>query len=1075
MGEDETAEGMDADADRRLQRTSSHNSVASSKSRRSARIRIRSQTRSPVVLDKGLTSFPSLSPETAPKNPRARAPNAALSPRSPVPASPKDVASTVAALTVVTPSTQLRTALFDDSPLAEHLVPGTLHHTTDEHIERLAARNGAVALIRQLAEDVAQRDAQMSALQRRAEEREKVLRKMLLECEVSNMDIEARLHRATAGEDTGTVKRSSRSLNKLGAKAKEEADTSASAGTIDDMVNQAMSESVGDDASSFDVDSPTTRSSRQPSIRTGTGNTASSEDASRSGKPGAGAGAGGTQRGTSRAWVDYLWSGNGTSRKSSGNSSAASEEPMDETGTARPLKPTAPGARRKGLTSDLFRPPSEAAADRKVPPDTDAGQVSGSRSRQSSTSVAAWAVKLVAGAARPMDEQRAADDRPASAGASSGHSRRVSSSTKPLESAKSALSKISGIRLGGQGTLRTSSLGIGPNGTIKGVTSPRHSIVASSPGTSMMVNSPITAGPVEMDAILPPDTQPPTLHQTYNHHHPTDYITDRFGFIYDQRQKLRKKAAADENRLEVDASLKTEMLSPATDSFAIQGEGQGQPADDAKDPASPVSNSRPESPDSHQEEAKSQKATKRWQDYLMIATFPTELLSHTPAGGRMPTVEAAENAGTARAQVTVAEGGSLLPSTLNAQPSASTVVAEHAMFAKPTSSDSASMPDAKEQRQEPVRMLVEQLTELHDSLQRDRTVKWNEFLRKVRAERRREGEAAITSDGRPDARLMPEVGLADGEMVGVAGLGNKGKIGRAKWQEFKRLVLNGIPVAYRAKIWAECSGASELRTPGYYDDLVKNGVDDPIIVTQIGMDVNRTLTDNVFFREGPGVVKLNEVLLAYSRRNPELGYCQGMNLIAASLLLIVPTAEDAFWLLTSMIENILPPNYYDHSLLASRADQQVLRQYVAQLLPNLSAHLDELGIELEALTFQWFLSVFTGCLSAEALFRVWDVVLCTNDGSTFLFQVALALLSLNEKALLRCKTPAGVYSYINHQMTNHAISIDGLIHASDALKKVVTRAEVEEKRTKVIDTELRGRRPLTTRNFSSNDDPASKT
>jgi hypothetical protein len=116
----------------------------------------------------------------------------------------------------------------------------------------------------------------------------------------------------------------------------------------------------------------------------------------------------------------------------------------------------------------------------------------------------------------------------------------------------------------------------------------------------------------------------------------------------------------------------------------------------------------------------------------------------------------------------------------------------------------------------------------------------------------------------------------------------------------------------------------------------------------------------------------------------------------------------------------------------------------------LSSHLELLEIELEALTFQWFLSVFTDCLSAEALFRVWDVVLCMHDGSTFLFQVALALLKLNEKLLLQCDTPAGVYHYINHQMTNHAISIDGLIQASDALGKVIKRKDVEERRERAV-------------------------
>jgi hypothetical protein len=362
----------------------------------------------------------------------------------------------------------------------------------------------------------------------------------------------------------------------------------------------------------------------------------------------------------------------------------------------------------------------------------------------------------------------------------------------------------------------------------------------------------------------------------------------------------------------------------------------------------------------------------------------------------------------------------------------------------------------------------------------------------VRAERRKEGEAAAaaSSDRSLTAVDTPEATLADGEVIGIAGLGNKGKVGRNKWREFRSLVLGGIPVALRAKVWSECSGASAMRIPGYYDELVRGvgGTEpDSSVVAQIDMDIRRTLTDNVFFRKGPGVDKLREVLLAYSRRNEEVGYCQGMNLIAASLLLIMPTAEDAFWILTSMIEIILPQHYYDHGLLASRADQVVLRQYISEILPKLSAHLEDLGVELEALTFQWFLSVFTDCLSAEALYRVWDVVLCLNvtsagpngpgpgptvssassvkdgtdkatptsedsasgsgGGSTFLFQVALALLKLNEPQLLTaCSTPAALYTYINHQMTNHAISIDGLIQASEALRNMVRREDVVSRR-----------------------------
>jgi hypothetical protein len=199
-------------------------------------------------------------------------------------------------------------------------------------------------------------------------------------------------------------------------------------------------------------------------------------------------------------------------------------------------------------------------------------------------------------------------------------------------------------------------------------------------------------------------------------------------------------------------------------------------------------------------------------------------------------------------------------------------------------------------------------------------------------------------------------------------------------------------------------------------------------------------TDNSYYRFGPGIAKLSEILKAYSLHNPAVGYCQGMNLITGSLLLICVTSEDVFWLLCAIVDKIMPSGYFDRGLRSSRADQAVLRSYVSEVLPKLDAKLEELGVELEACTFQWFLSLYSAVVSAEPLFRIWDVVLCLNssesqpqevsvglaegvsstvslktaveandveewhDGtcSPFLFQLSLALLKLNETSLLVC-------------------------------------------------------------------------
>lgn len=1023
-----------------LERTSSQMSIGS---RRSATVKARSRNHSLVTPTsaKTLESFPSLSPDISPSalkqdkqlvaSPKTKSPDGV--PRRSSNTSP----STVESLITSTPSFRGRSALFDDSPKSPPAeIPGALHHAGDDHIRKLVKKTGAVALVRQLAEDLAARDAEMTLLRRRAEERERELKKMLREVEVSNLDIETRLHRLENHADNKIklqdppLRVDGKKLVGMNGKDRMPGVTNG----IDEMMGEAMQDHVGPNTeldegyldSLDEVDRQATLKARSVFSKESDGrSTVSSMD---SGRPNS----------TLRGWKDYLWSGNATSRKTSRASSIISDYNGDGDSTMRVRGLSGSNSRRKkGLDNDLFQPLACASTTQS----SDASQ-----SRKSSTSVASWTMKLFAG--NTQAGQGTIRGRSATTGDGQQKTARTASTTSgpAPTSAKAALMKVNSMET----SARSSRKAMQPL-TLAQRNAPKVTLqhsVSQTPVSPNAVDAATNLGPVEMDTIHPPDSKPPTLTQFNNYKDTADLLTDRFGFIYDQRRRKREVESSRRHARErSSASANVELLSGTLESLKNKDPDQMSQRSKAN------SMQRPDTPASVDDRT-DEKPTKRWQDYLKVATFPTELLSHTPSAKPATKVISADIPGPLKRSPTVGDARGSLPSpNLNPEPEMSPITAGNAEMSKTLLDPSSAQATSTTSEGGPVKLLLAQLTELHDSLQRERTVKWNGFLRKVRAERRKEGETAAGSDPRFKQAFMPEMLLTDGELIGVAGLGNKGKVGRAKWKEFRQLVLAGIPVAYRSKIWAECSGATALRVPGYYDDLIASETDDPAIVSQIQMDIHRTLTDNVFFRKGPGVTKLNEVLLAYSRRNPQVGYCQGMNLITASLLLVMPTAEDAFWLLTTIVENVLPQHYYDHSLLASRADQQVLRQYVAEILPKLSAHLDELGIELEALTFQWFLSVFTDCLSAEALFRVWDVIFCFNDGSTFLFQIALALLKLNEPQLLECDSAARIYGYIGNEMTDHAISIDGLIGASDALKKVVQRSEVEERRYKAVEEE----------------------
>ncbi|RDW70480.1 TBC domain-containing protein [Aspergillus mulundensis] len=1059
-------------------RSSSQTSSSSRHSQKARALRTKAQKRhsasNPVTAtatatesETDLTSFPSLSPDRSPNGffgqpALNRALTSALLNGADGNESAmdhnRDRRVTLARLTTTGSHSSGRAALFEDSvPIRDF--PGALHLADDAHIERLVANNGAVKLVRQFARDLAQRDAEISALRQRADARERELKRMLREASVSNKDIERRLY-ALENSPKDSAQESDH-------------DQTVKGSGVGGLMQQAMIDEVGsqprgsDGDDDDDLDTTVQSTIRRPfrkesDAKSGTSSIASEVQNRKRG-------------GSLRGWQDFIFGSAANSRKTSRASSIISELGEDEADGSIQIPSGNVPNRRKPLDEQLFQQPVEGQ-----PADN-----ASMHSRKSSRSVSSWTMKLFAGNQSrdesPVDRNR---------GRASSTQRERNRGPAPMPVTKHGMTAVAALRRINSNTSVQGAQGR-PNGS---GTAPRSgqlarrqpaSSISQGTGAEVAAKNPTNLGPVEMDAIHPMESRPPTLSPLYNNYLGGELLTDRFGFIYDQRRKRRQREASmlKHNRLSIAETL---------DTFRSDTPDVDEPIAHERLPST-AGSSRSSGPASPSESEGSQ----RWQDYLTIPSVPTELLSHTPSAGPIVSLTTGEDA--PRNNVVAVDKRGSVSVNSNTQPSASTsaVVADRPEFAGSSADEVAAIASGGDH--EPVKLLLEQLTDLHDWLQRERTVRWNEFLRKVRAERRKEGEAAaaaaLASDRPLKAVDMPEVSLADGEMVGISGLGNKGKVGRAKWREFRNLVLGGIPVALRSKIWSECSGASSLRIPGYYDDLVKGigGTDpDDSVVAQIDMDINRTLTDNVFFRKGPGVTKLKEVLLAYSRRNPEVGYCQGMNLIAGSLLLITPTAEDTFWLLASMIEKILPKHYYDHGLLASRADQVVLRQYISQILPKLSAHLEGLGVELEALTFQWFLSVFTDCLSAEALYRVWDVVLCldvasvvnkpaapasnsspsiirdttstppstdtnsentsgSGSGSTFLFQVALALLKLNEQQLLTtCSTPAELYTYINHSMTNHAISIDGLIQASEALRNVVRPEDVVLRRAEAL-------------------------
>ncbi|KAG0695124.1 rab-GTPase-TBC domain-containing protein [Suillus ampliporus] len=349
-----------------------------------------------------------------------------------------------------------------------------------------------------------------------------------------------------------------------------------------------------------------------------------------------------------------------------------------------------------------------------------------------------------------------------------------------------------------------------------------------------------------------------------------------------------------------------------------------------------------------------------------------------------------------------------------------------------------------------IRHLLDDMTTIHDQNQSTKRKEWDVFVKqRSKVKLPKNVLPAVMSSGGGAAALLglgtsveeEELSHSEG-LIGFAQLGLS--LNRDERKEFDRLVRGGIPLVYRSKLWLECSGGLDMREPGIFSDLLTHVDGNDLVCVEIEKDVGRTMPLNVFFGgDGAGVDKLRRVLRAYSRRNPAVGYCQGMNLVTSTLLLVHADEEEAFWVLSAIIERLLPEDFFSPSLLPSRACPLVLLEYVQETMPKLYMHLTALGVDLPAICFSWFLSLFTDCLPIETLFRVWDVFLV--DGLDVLFRVALGILRSNEQELLQCESNSAVYVSLENLPTRMWQS-DKLLQLELDLRTTISHADLVRRR-----------------------------
>ncbi|KAL8946787.1 MAG: hypothetical protein Q9222_006865 [Ikaeria aurantiellina] len=219
----------------------------------------------------------------------------------------------------------------------------------------------------------------------------------------------------------------------------------------------------------------------------------------------------------------------------------------------------------------------------------------------------------------------------------------------------------------------------------------------------------------------------------------------------------------------------------------------------------------------------------------------------------------------------------------------------------------------------------------------------------------------------------------------------------------RELWWRGIAPRSRARVWQRAIGNELTLTETTYTMALQRAkqteasfaasrgeepVKEKAWFDAIRRDVGVTFPELKDFQPGGNLRQgLIDVLIAYSMYRSDVGYSHGTNLLAALLLLTLPSASATFVSLANILNRPLPLAFLTGDPAACAKAYSLVFALLEHKYPRLHTHLfspDELNIHPHELFEPMLRSNFLGPgggLGIEAASRVWDVIVFDGDAA----------------------------------------------------------------------------------------------